>query len=99
MKVLYYLIGALIILYLVVLFYENKREKEFVKQDLEAGGITFVDSLNDNKLPSVLMKENAIVQTSQKMGTTILDQMDRTFQDDVKRVVDDVKGAVPLRRN
>lgn len=99
MKVLYYLIGGFALVYLFSFFYETKKEKEFFKKDLEEGGITFVNSLEGDEPPSVLMKNESEVQSAQKYGTTVLDQMDNTFQGDLKRSFDDVKGAVPLRRN
>lgn len=99
MKTLYYLIGILFVLYLFVLFYESKRERDFVKQDLEQGGIVFVNEIQSDKSSQALMREDEALQTAQKYGTTILDQMDNTFQGDLKRAYDDVKGAVPLRRN
>ena len=99
MKVLYYLIGSLIILYLLVLFYESKREKEFLKQDLQEGSINFVNTLQNKEPESVLMNQDWEMQSAQKYGITVLDEMDNTIQGDLKQVVDDVRGAVPLRKN
>ncbi len=99
MKVLYYLIGSLIVLYLLVLFYESKREKEFLKQDLQEGSINFVNTLQNKEPESVLMNQDWEMQSAQKYGITVLDEMDNTIQGDLKQVVDDVRGAVPLRKN
>ena len=99
MKVLYYLIGSLIVLYLLVLFYESKREKEFLKQDLQEGSINFVNALQNKEPESVLMNQDWEMQSAQKYGITVLDEMDNTIQGDLKQVVDDVRGAVPLRKN
>ena len=99
MKVLYYLIGTFAILYLFVLFYENKREKEFLKQDLQQESINFVNSLQDQTSENILMKKEANIQAAQKYGTTILDELGNTMQGELKQAEDDVKGAVPLRKN
>ena len=99
MKVLYYLIGSLIVLYLLVLFYESKREKEFLKQDLQEGSINFVNTLQNKEPESVLMNQDWEMQSAQKYGITVLDEMDNTVQGDLKRAMDDVKGAIPLRKN
>ena len=98
MKVLYYLIGSLVLLYLFVLFYDNNREKEFLKKDLQEGGIKFVNSMEE-EAPSVLMQNDWNIKSAQKYGTTLLDEMGNTYQGDLKRAVDDVKGAIPLRKN
>ena len=99
MTVLYYLIGSLIILYLLVLFYESKREKEFLKQDLQEGSINFVNTLQNKEAESVLMNQDWEMQAAQKYGITVLDEMDNTIQGDLKQVKDDVRGAIPLRKN
>ena len=99
MKVLYYLIGSLIILYFFVLFYESKREKEFLKQDLQQESINFVNSLQNKEPESILMNQDWEMQSAQKYGITVLDEMDNTVQGDLKRAMDDVKGAIPLRKN
>lgn len=99
MKVLYYLIGSLIVLYLLVLFYESKREKEFLKQDLQEGSINFVNTLQNKEPESVLMNQDWEMQSAQKYGITVLDEMDNTIQGDLKQVKDDVRGAIPLRKN
>ena len=58
-----------------------------------------MNALQNKEPESVLMNQDWEMQSAQKYGITVLDEMDNTIQGDLKQVVDDVRGAVPLRKN
>ncbi len=93
MKIFLYLLGMVLILYAVTLYYENEREKSFFKRDLEQAGDQLVYEINDDSMNA----ENAI-KTAQKNNSTLLDAVSGAIQNDVRRARDDVRGAVKLRQ-
>ena len=93
MKIFLYLLGLLGVLYVVSIYYENEREKSFLKNDLQQAGDQLVYELNDDRVS----EENAI-KTAQKDNTTLLDAVAGTIQNDIRRAGDDVRGAIKLRK-
>ncbi len=89
MKIFFYMLGLVAVLYVISLYYENEREKSFFKRDLQEAGDQLVDELNDDS-----MTEKNAVKTAQKENTTLLDAVAGTIQNDIRRLNDDVRGAV-----
>ncbi len=89
MKIFFYMLGLVAVLYVISLYYENEREKSFFKRDLQEAGEQLVDELNDDS-----MTEKNAVKTAQKENTTLLDAVAGTIQNDIRRLNDDVRGAV-----
>ena len=97
MKIFFYLAGLLIILYALMLYYEDKREKDFLKNDLQSAGRVFVDDLNSSESVAQKMKENNEIELAEKNNTTLMDEFYNTIQGEIRRGYDDVRGAVKIR--
>ena len=86
MKIFLYLLGFLLILYLVSFYYEREREKSFLKKDLQEAG------------DQIVYNKKSEMQTAQRNGTSFFNVGSRTIQNDIKYSYDDVRGAVKLRQ-
>ena len=84
MKIFLYLLGFLLILYLVSFYYEREREKSFLKKDLQEAG------------DQIVYNKKSEMQTAQRNGTSFFNVGSRTIQNDIKYSYDDVRGAVKL---
>ncbi len=93
MKIFFYLLGMVAVLYMISLYYENEREKSFMKRDLQEAGEQLVNEISNDS-----MAEKNAIKTAQENNTTLLDAVAGTIQNDIRRVQDDVRGAVKLRR-
>lgn len=92
MKIFFYILGILAILYGIAIYYENEREKSFLKNDLELAGEKLVHQVNQLET-----EENAI-RTAQKENLMIINAVAGPIQNDIRRRGDDVRGAIKLRQ-
>ena len=98
MKIIFYLMGIFVLLFLFFIYYEDKREKDFLRQDIETAGFELVDDLDKPQTPAQQMSMENSIQIANEDHTTVLDEVDNTIQGNIRRAYDDAKGALKLRQ-
>lgn len=79
-----------------MLYYEDKREKDFLKNDLKSSGLAITGDLNIVHSIADKMKYNNI-ETAKKGESIFLEEFNNTIQGNIRRDNNDVRGAVKIR--
>lgn len=98
MRIIFYLFGIFVILFLFFIYYEDRKEKSFLKEDLENSLQELTKNFNHEKISTSLGLLKSSVQVIQGQNTTILDRIDNSSQNSIRHLRDDPRGAVKLRQ-